>query len=73
MQVNLTDIYIDDEDEYRAIEITLDALEYVYDVTSARWMWLDEEWTRYVIAKVQLKKQLRKLKANVEYNYTVTD
>lgn len=73
MRVNLTNIYIDDEDEYQAIEVQLDMLEYVYSRTSARWMWLDEEWARYVIEKVRLKKQLRKLKANIEYTYTVID
>jgi len=73
MQVNLTDIYIDDEDEYRSIEVTLDALEYVYNVTSASWMWVDEEWSRYVVEKVRLKKQLRNLKARIEYNNAVTD
>lgn len=73
MQVNLTDIYIDDEDEYRSIEVTLDALEYVYNVTSASWMWVDEEWSSYVVEKVRLKKQLRNLKARIEYNNAVTD
>lgn len=65
MQVNVNDIYIDDEDEQQAIETYLDILEYVYRVTSARWMWVDEEWARYVIEKVRLKKQLRKIKERI--------
>lgn len=73
MQVNVNDIYIDDEDEQQAIETYLDILEYVYRVTSARWMWVDEEWARYVIEKVRLKKQLRKIKERIEYNSTVID
>jgi len=68
MLVNHTDIFIDDEDEYQAIETYLNNLEYIYTITSARWMWIDEEWTRYIIEKVRLKKQLRKIKERIEYN-----
>ena len=48
-------------------------LEYKYIITSARWMWLPEEWTSYVTTKVQLKKQLRKVKVSMEYNDSISD
>lgn len=73
MLVNYNDIYIDDEDELQGLENLLGMLEYKYVKTSAKWMWLPEEWAEYVTVKVQLKKQLRNVKARLGYNETVTD
>lgn len=68
MQVNLVDIYLDDEDELRSIEAMIATLDKIYLDMSARWMWLDSEWAEYVVKKVQLKKRLRKIKERIEYN-----
>jgi hypothetical protein len=65
MQVNLTDIYLDDEDEMHAIEVYIEELDYVYRKTSAKWMWLDSEWHEYTIKRVALGKQLRKVKVSL--------
>lgn len=73
MQVNYKDIYLDEEDEIQGLENLLDMLEYKYVGTSAKWMWLPEEWTSYVTTKVQLKKQLRKVKASMGYNDSISD
>lgn len=73
MQVNYKDIYLDEEDEAQGLENLLDMLEYKYVSTSAKWMWLPEEWTSYVTTKVQLKKQLRKVKASMGYNDNISD
>lgn len=68
MQVSLTDIYVDYEDELRSIEAMIATLDKIYLDMSAKWMWLDSEWAEYVVKKVQLKKRLRKIKEKIEYN-----
>lgn len=68
MQVNLVDIYLDDEDELRSIEAMIATLDKIYLDMSAKWMWLDSEWAEYVVKKVQLKKRLRKIKEKIGYN-----
>lgn len=73
MQVNVNDIYIDSEDEYRGIESLVASLDYVYRDTSAKWMWVQEEWTRYVRQKVTYKNRLRELKEKFSYTDGVTE
>lgn len=73
MQVNVNDIYIDSEDEYRGIESLVASLDYVYRDTSAKWMWIQEEWTSYVRQKITYKNRLRELKEKFSYTDRVTE
>jgi len=73
MKVSSKDIFLDDEDRLLAVSLEIENLDKVYSDTSARWMWVNEEWGNYVRKKVQLKKELRKLKERLGYNTETAD
>lgn len=73
MKVNSSAIYIDAEDEMIALTVAIQLLDKKFRDTSAKWMWLNSEWSNYIIQKTAMQKRLRKLKAELGYNDIVAD
>lgn len=73
MKVDSGAIYIDAEDEMIALTVAIQLLDKKFRETSARWMWLNSEWSKYVVQKAAMQKRLRKLKAELGYNDIVAD
>ena len=72
MKVDKKEIYLDEEDEYIALSITLGVLKKEYE-EMPRWLFVKKEWNEYLMRKLRMEKRLRVLQGKMGYDSVLSD